>query len=1035
MGLGWSLAIIALCPLAQPVAAAGEERATATRFDRTIELELEETDGLEPSVLVELAPGFAGTLHLWTRSALDLTLQVEVVGASSAPRRDDDSGGERTPYLELSIEPDDALLVRVTSQDSVGSLELHAVASPESETTRTAVPTYRDLAEEARRALEAGEPGEARDGMAEVVEGLRALPGAEHSELVADCLWSYGVVSLRSGDLPRARDAWSLVRAHRERTLPAEHFDLLAVRGNLANVLRELGDIAGARAIHETVLSGFERTLPDDHPNVLLAKENLGATLFQSGDLLGALALEDTVLATRQLTLRTDDPLVLRAQQNLALLLSALGDLTGARALEEAVVAARERTHPDDDPRLARARMNLAVTLKAMGEFADALALEEAVLAARERSLPADHPALLTARGNLASTLHELGDLASVLEIEEEVLEAAEQSLPPGHPDLLAARSNLAQTLHGLGELERAIALQESVAVTREHSVPANHPDLLAARETLMGMLEDAQELDAVRALVPAQVDGMRAHVLAALALAPREAQEVVQREAERLRTVLSLAYDVDTSQRTAAFELQETMRMVAGEAARALGRADDDETEALREEAQSVRQALNDVAFGGEGEELEAELTRLTQLRDQLEREASRRLAARGVAIEPVDVERLAQELGETTALVAFRRIDGWKGGNAHLLAHVLQGDGSLAWIDLGEVVALKELVTSWRSALGAPMRARGVGVTPAPPVDLLERSAGEALRERLLDPILAELRDGTRRLSVCADDLVHLVPLDALPYRDASVGDRWTVVSRVSLARRAPPGTRGEGLLALGHVDYAEASAAPASRADLPAHFSELPETRAEVEAIAARYEDAVAVEPVVLERAEATPAALFEHARGKRYLHLATHGWFAPETIPSALDSGGARERVHGMAPMLLCGIALAGANERRDAHGRRSGVLTAEELATLDLSACDLAVLSACETNVGLRRAGQGIQSLQAALYAAGARNSITSLWKVEDAATRRLFELFYSNLWTEERPEAEALWRAKRVLREEGHPVRDWGAWVLTGVLE
>ena len=38
--------------------------------------------------------------------------------------------------------------------------------------------------------------------------------------------------------------------------------------------------------------------------------------------------------------------------------------------------------------------------------------------------------------------------------------------------------------------------------------------------------------------------------------------------------------------------------------------------------------------------------------------------------------------------------------------------------------------------------------------------------------------------------------------------------------------------------------------------------------------------------------------------------------------------------------------------------------------MDLGSCELAVLSACETNVGYRRAGEGIHSLQAALHAAG-----------------------------------------------------------------
>ena len=151
-------------------------------------------------------------------------------------------------------------------------------------------------------------------------------------------------------------------------------------------------------------------------------------------------------------------------------------------------------------------------------------------------------------------------------------------------------------------------------------------------------------------------------------------------------------------------------------------------------------------------------------------------------------------------------------------------------------------------------------------------------------------------------------------------------------------------------------------------------------------------------MLQGAEATKKALAELAPKARYLHLATHGWFAPEVFKSMRESleepddlrlslSRAEESVRGFAPETLCGLALAGANHGVNELGKVPGILTAEELATLDLDGCELAVLSACETNVGLRRAGQGIQSLQGALHAAGVRTAITSLWRVDDAATR------------------------------------------------
>lgn len=135
----------------------------------------------------------------------------------------------------------------------------------------------------------------------------------------------------------------------------------------------------------------------------------------------------------------------------------------------------------------------------------------------------------------------------------------------------------------------------------------------------------------------------------------------------------------------------------------------------------------------------------------------------------------------------------------------------------------------------------------------------------------------------------------------------------------------------------------------------------------------------------------------------------------------------QRVTDAAPLALAGLALAGANA--DPSG---GILTAEELAAADLSRCDLAVLSACETNVGLSDEGAGLQSLRTALHAAGARSAVTSLWQVDDEATRELMTRFYRYLWVEGLDKADALWRAKCDLRDAGRPVRDWGAWVLSG---
>jgi CHAT domain-containing protein len=132
------------------------------------------------------------------------------------------------------------------------------------------------------------------------------------------------------------------------------------------------------------------------------------------------------------------------------------------------------------------------------------------------------------------------------------------------------------------------------------------------------------------------------------------------------------------------------------------------------------------------------------------------------------------------------------------------------------------------------------------------------------------------------------------------------------------------------------------------------------------------------------------------------------------------------------MVLCGLALSGANRAGDVRDHLAGVLTAEELAAVDLAGCELAVLSACDSGVGVLRAGQGLASLRTALHAAGARSTITSLWPVPDESTRDLMVEFYRRVWSAGEPKASALWQAKQTLRARRVPMAHWGGWVFSG---
>ena len=234
------------------------------------------------------------------------------------------------------------------------------------------------------------------------------------------------------------------------------------------------------------------------------------------------------------------------------------------------------------------------------------------------------------------------------------------------------------------------------------------------------------------------------------------------------------------------------------------------------------------------------------------------------------------------------------------------------------------------------------------------------------------------------------------------------------------------------MGDVNYYRSEPAPLggrrNRARGDEGWASLEATRGELIALHDLYQHVLGWETpfVRVEGAAATEERVRAALPGKRYVHLATHGYFEPDHLPSLqrdaeeqranVDLGAQVEAV-GLLPGLLSGLVFAGVNAEAD-PGCDDGYLSAEEIQHLDLSACDLAVLSACETALGSQRAGEGLMSLRRSFEVAGARTVVSSLWKVDDRAAAALMRRFYANHLGEGMGRLEALHQAKlRMLRQ------------------
>jgi CHAT domain-containing protein len=160
----------------------------------------------------------------------------------------------------------------------------------------------------------------------------------------------------------------------------------------------------------------------------------------------------------------------------------------------------------------------------------------------------------------------------------------------------------------------------------------------------------------------------------------------------------------------------------------------------------------------------------------------------------------------------------------------------------------------------------------------------------------------------------------------------------------------------------------------------------------------------------------------------LHIATHGYWSE--IGHAATDGYRVFNAMVNSGLLLSGVVnYYNSEEYLDTY---DGILTAYEAQNLDLENTSLVVLSACETSLGQMDAGEGIYGLQRAFRAAGAKSIMTSLWKVDDEATKEFMIIFYQNL-LKTKNKFQAFASAQRAVREKYPSPYFWGAFILTGM--
>lgn len=297
-----------------------------------------------------------------------------------------------------------------------------------------------------------------------------------------------------------------------------------------------------------------------------------------------------------------------------------------------------------------------------------------------------------------------------------------------------------------------------------------------------------------------------------------------------------------------------------------------------------------------------------------------------------------------------------------------------------------------------------------------------------------LVELIGNSKAVFFAPDGIFHQLGVEYL-LPETLRGRRFYRLTSTRLLTEPQHKLRHDNMLLMGGVNYRteQSSVLPESNDALAysimsatgMHLSSLPGSAAEIDSVAA-----VRANPAdrIFHADSATEAVLKSLANKYHLVLISTHGYFDEATTlgtelrPASTD-----------AQLSHSCLFMAGAernmNDASFDASKQDGILSARELAGLDLSNVDLAVLSACMSGLGFVTP-DGVFGLQRGLKTAGVRAVVASMWEVDDAATSLLMRYLYTNL-EKGMSLYDAFASARLILKETEYEMRYPGGFVRT----
>lgn len=225
---------------------------------------------------------------------------------------------------------------------------------------------------------------------------------------------------------------------------------------------------------------------------------------------------------------------------------------------------------------------------------------------------------------------------------------------------------------------------------------------------------------------------------------------------------------------------------------------------------------------------------------------------------------------------------------------------------------------------------------------------------------------------------------------------------------------------------------------RAAITDELPPLPGTKVEVDSIANSFARADWVVRMFTKEMATESSVSSLTSSDNTILHIATHGYYLPlseskGSFLSILNRNSFADSQEDLS-LLRSGLFFAGANATLYGdmimNSGNDGILTAKEVANIDLHTLEMVSLSACQTGSG-DVSGEGVFGIQRGFKKAGVKSLIMSLWNVDDRATCALMTEFY-RCWLGGLSKYDALEAAKSAIKsvKGWEDPKYWAAFIL-----